>query len=77
MYLVSRVGRKYAIYLPKSIVRELNISEGDRVIITLEEGKIIIKPVKKFLSRKKYWTEISAEEIEEEGENLTRFAEND
>ena len=77
MYLVSRVGRKYTIYLPKSIVRELNIAEGDRVIITLEKGKIIIKPVKKFLNKKQYWAKVSAEEIEEEGENLTRLAEND
>jgi len=73
--LVSRVSKKHAIYLPKKIVKELGISEGDKVLIDIEEGKIIIKPVKKFLKKVDYWSKITIGEIESEGEKITKEAE--
>jgi len=75
--LISRVGRKYTIYLPKKVVEELGISEGDPIIISVKDNKIIIRPVKKFLRRKKYWSRTTAEEVEKDSEEITRIAEED
>lgn len=74
---VSRVGKKFTIYLPKAIVEALNISEGDKVIITVHRDSIVIKPIKKFLRKKKTWTEASFREVERDSEELTRIAEED
>ncbi len=56
MGLINRIGREDIIYLPKKIVRELGISEGDRVVISIEGDKIIIRPIRKFFRRKSYWS---------------------
>ncbi len=75
--LISRIGRKYTIYLPKKVVEELDISEGDPIIISVKDNKIIIRPVKKFLRRKKYWSRTTSEEVEKDSEAITRIAEED
>jgi len=77
MSLISRVGRKYAIYLPKKVVEELGISEGDTIVISIKDNKIIIRPIKKFLRRRNYWSKTSVEEVEKDSEEITRIAEKD
>jgi len=43
---VGRVGRKFAVYLPRSIVRALGIREGDRVLISVEGRRIVMRVVR-------------------------------
>ncbi|QXJ35413.1 AbrB/MazE/SpoVT family DNA-binding domain-containing protein [Saccharolobus shibatae] len=40
------VTRKYQITIPKEIREALGIKVGDRLIVRVEDGKIIIEPVK-------------------------------
>ena len=75
--LVSRIGRKYTIYLPKKVVEELGISEGDPIIISVRDNKIIIRPVRRFLRKKKYWSRTTAGEVEKNSEEITQVAEED
>ena len=37
------VGKKYAIYLPKAIVRALNLKEGERVQLRLSGASVVIE----------------------------------
>jgi len=37
------VGRKYTIYLPKSVVRLLGIKEGERLILRVRGDSIILR----------------------------------
>lgn len=39
------IGKKYAIYLPKSVVEALGIKEGDEAILRLSGRTIIIEPL--------------------------------
>ena len=54
---IVRIGRKYAIYLPKSIVDKLMLQEGDKLAIKAEENQIILKPLPKLLTKSSYWAE--------------------
>jgi len=69
--LVLRVGKKGAIYLPKKVMRELGVSEGDIVFLKVEGNKVILEfiPDPFMLALKlKPWSETSVEEFEEESE---------
>jgi len=44
--LLISIGKKYTIYLPKLVVNTLGIKEGDKVILKVSEGRIIIEPLK-------------------------------
>ncbi len=41
-----KVGKKYALYLPMEVVKTLNLREGDRMILSLSEGRIILTPIR-------------------------------
>lgn len=43
---VGKVGRKFALYLPKSVVKALGIREGDKVLIAVEGNSIVVRVVK-------------------------------
>ena len=43
---MSRVGPKGQVVLPKEIRDELRIMPGDKVTFTLEDGKIVLLPIK-------------------------------
>jgi len=66
--VTSRIGKKFTLYLPRKIVSSLGIREGDKVRISVEDGKIIIRilknPLELALHGEKF-TRISHEEIEE------------
>ncbi len=71
MSKIIQIKKRNTIYLPKEIVEKMNIKEGDRLVVEAGEDGIILKPVKK-LSVEGYWGEITPEEIEEVGEEITK-----
>ena len=40
-----KVGKKYAIYLPRAIVRALNLKEGGKVLLRLSATTVILEPL--------------------------------
>ena len=68
----TRVGRKGAIYIPRSILRQLGVEEGDQVVIRVEDEKRLILEFipDPFLlaARRKPWARASVEEFERESE---------
>jgi AbrB family looped-hinge helix DNA binding protein len=38
------IGRRYTLVIPKSIREEIGLQEGQRALICLEGGKIVIEP---------------------------------
>ena len=67
-----QVGKKYAIYLPKKIVEEKGIREGDILIAQTKGKELILKRVETKLKIVKPWSKIKPEEVEEVGEEITR-----
>jgi len=68
-----KVGKKYAIYLPKKIVVRLGIEEGDVLLLDIDESNnLILRRVKKILVKGRYWSEITPEEVEKIGEEISR-----
>ncbi|MGB9717959.1 MAG: AbrB/MazE/SpoVT family DNA-binding domain-containing protein [Thermoproteota archaeon] len=39
----TRVGKRYAIYLPKIVVKTLGMKEGDRVLLRVSGERIILE----------------------------------
>ena len=64
----ARVGRKYAVYLPKAIVEAIGISEGEKVLMKVVGNTVIMEvirdPIKLALSGEKF-ASIKPERIEE------------
>jgi len=52
------IGKKYAIYLPKAVVKALNLSEGERVLLTVAGNSLVLEflqdPIQLALSGKKF-----------------------
>ena len=71
MSQIIRVGRKRAIYLPKDVAEKLGVKEGDKLLLEVVEGKIVLTPVKLSAPRR-FWGEVSVREVEEVGEEITR-----
>ena len=40
---VVRVSRKYQVVIPKEVRRELNICEGDELIVSVENNRIVMR----------------------------------
>jgi len=74
MSQIVRLGRKYAIYLPKNIISSLNLKEGDKFILKVEGDQIILKPLPKFLKKRPVWRKTSIEEFEKGSEELPEEA---
>jgi len=69
--IVTRVGKKGAIYIPKRVMERLGIGEGDRVIMRVEGRKLILEfiPDPLLLAlRQKKWARVTVEEIKRESE---------
>jgi len=49
---ISKWGNSQGIRFPKNILKELNLSVGDKIKFLIHNDKIILEPIKK--SRKKY-----------------------
>ncbi|MBO3809972.1 MAG: AbrB/MazE/SpoVT family DNA-binding domain-containing protein [Candidatus Brockarchaeota archaeon] len=73
----TRVGKKYAIYLPKAVAKAVGLKEGDRVMLRVTEESIILEvirdPIELALTGKKFASvkpeEIEAISIEEQAKN--------
>ncbi len=66
--ITSKVGKKFALYIPKRIVKALEIKEGDKIRICVEEGRMIVEIIKDPLElalKGKKFAKISTEEVEE------------
>ena len=50
--IISKWGNSQGLRFPKAVMNDLNLSVGDKVKITTENHKVIIKPIKD--KRKKY-----------------------
>jgi len=73
MSLKVRVGKRYAIYLPKKVVVKLGIEEGDILLLDIDENNnLILRHVKKISRKSRYWSEITPEEVEKIGEEISR-----
>jgi len=68
------IGKKFAIYLPRAIVKALGLKEGEKVLLRVSGNSIIIEtlkdPIQLALSREKFATmtpdEIEAISLEEQ-----------
>lgn len=69
--VISKVSKRGAIYLPKQIIKLLNINEGDRVLMTIKGNKLILEFIPDPLSlalKIKKWARTTVEEFEKESE---------
>ncbi|MEM1551220.1 MAG: AbrB/MazE/SpoVT family DNA-binding domain-containing protein [Candidatus Bathyarchaeia archaeon] len=69
--LVSKVGKKGAIYIPKRICEQLGISEEDKVLMRVEGDRLVLEFIPDPLSlavKIKKWTKTTVEEFERESE---------
>ena len=68
MKLKVRVGKRFAIYLPKRVVEKIGISEGDELILNIKGEKIELSkvhdPIELALKGKKF-AKVSLDEVEE------------
>ncbi len=54
---VRKLGNSSGVIIPKSLLAELGLAAGDAVDLTLEEGRIVIAPVRRRL--RAGWAEAS------------------
>jgi AbrB family looped-hinge helix DNA binding protein len=63
----AKIGRKYAIYLPKAIVKELDLKEGEKVLLSVAGKSVVVHslddPIRLAISGKKF-ASITPEEAE-------------
>jgi AbrB family looped-hinge helix DNA binding protein len=61
------IGKKYAIYIPKAIVKALNLKEGERVLLRVAGNTLILEvlqdPIQLALSGRKF-ASITPEQVE-------------
>ncbi|RLE67308.1 MAG: AbrB/MazE/SpoVT family DNA-binding domain-containing protein [Thermoprotei archaeon] len=43
-----RVGKKYAVYLPRRVVETLDIREGDKLILIVKGESLVLRKVEDF-----------------------------
>ena len=63
---ISKWGNSMALRLPKSIVNDLNISEGTILNVISKENKLVAEPVKKKYSLKELLNNINDSNIHSE-----------
>jgi len=63
----TSIGKKYAIYLPKAVVKALNLREGERVLLRVAGNTLVLEvlqdPIQLALSGKKF-ASITPEDVE-------------
>lgn len=63
----TRIGKKFALYLPKAIVEALNLTEGERILLKVAGNTLVLEslkdPVQLALSGKKF-ASITPEQVE-------------
>lgn len=41
----ARIGKKYALYLPRAIVRALNLKEGEKVLLSIAGNAVVLRSI--------------------------------
>ncbi len=63
----AKIGKKYALYLPKAVVRALDLKEGEKVLLSVAGRTIVLQsledPIKLALTGTKF-TSITPERAE-------------
>jgi bifunctional DNA-binding transcriptional regulator/antitoxin component of YhaV-PrlF toxin-antitoxin module len=63
----AKVGKKYALYLPKAVVGALNLKVGDRVLLKVSGKALVVEslqdPIQLALEGKKF-ASITADQVE-------------
>jgi AbrB family looped-hinge helix DNA binding protein len=63
----TRIGKKFAIYLPKAVVKGLSLTEGEKVLLTVAGNTLVLEtlrdPIQLALSSKKF-ASITPEQVE-------------
>ena len=62
----TKITDKFQITIPKEIRKKMNLSRKDSIEWTTEEGKIIIKPVKKEFLKYRGCIQVGEGDIEED-----------
>jgi len=68
---VIQVGKKYTLYLPKKIVEEMGIKEGDILMAQVKGKELVLRRVERELRVVKPWAKVKVEEVEQVGEEIT------
>jgi len=66
-----KVCKRGALYLPKRVIEQLNISEGDKVLMKVEDDKLILEFIPDPLSlalKTRKWAKTTVREFEKESE---------
>ncbi len=62
-----RIGKRYAIYLPKAVVKALGLREGDKVVLNISGNALIVEkihdPIQLALSGSKF-ASVAPEQVE-------------
>jgi len=69
--IILRVCKKGAIYLPRKIMREMNINEGDYLLVRIKDNKLIMEVIPDpfiLAVKTKIWAKTTVEEFERESE---------
>ncbi len=62
----TKITDKFQITIPKEIRKKMNLSRKDSIEWTTEEGKIIIKPVKKEFLKYRGYIQVGKGDISED-----------
>ena len=62
----TKITDKFQITIPKEIRKKMNLSQKDSIEWTTEDGKIIIKPVKREFLKYKGYIKVGEGNIEED-----------
>jgi len=69
--VMAKVGKKGAIYLPRRVMEQLGIQEGDRVAIHAEKDRLILEVIPDPFTlavKTEKWAKTTVEEFEAESE---------
>jgi len=61
------VRKKFAIYIPRSVVRTLGLKEGDKLLMKIERGRIILEKIEdpfKLALSGDYFASVNPKDIE-------------
>ncbi len=58
---IQKWGNSQAVRLPKAVLEKASLKENDRVEIRVEEGKLVLIPVKKHITLKERVSEYKGE----------------
>jgi looped-hinge helix DNA binding domain, AbrB family len=64
-----RIGKKNMVYIPKELADAVGVREDDAMLVKVSSGKIELIPMGK--TEGEYWAEVTLEEIESVGEELS------